>query len=317
MLFRSLSLLKIIILLFLVIFANIIVQLYMKKQCRKYSGTINVGGRLFSFDTPAVMGIINVTPDSFYEGSRLVGEGDLIARAGKMLADGASILDVGACSTRPGSTPVPEQEELSRLHAALSLLDREFPGAVISLDTFRGNVALECAREHNVSIINDVSAFSWDEKMLQAVAELRLPYILTHSCGFAGDEPEYTDFLPQVLQFFAEKLWTLRQNGVCDVIVDPGFGFGKSVEQNYEMLSNLDSFLLLEAPLLVGLSRKSMITKTLGCDASEALTGTVALNMAALISGANILRVHDVKEATETVKLFKALNGEALRYEAV
>lgn len=270
--------------------------------------SINVRGRLLSFERPLVMGILNVTHDSFYEGSRTGGL-QLVERARTMLSDGAAILDVGACSTRPGSEPVPQDVELARLHEALSLLDKELPEAVVSIDTFRGKVAMECVREHNVSIINDVSGYEWDEEMLQAVVELNVPYILTHSVGFAGEKVGYDDFLPQVLQRLAAKMWQLRQCGVKDVIVDPGFGFGKSVEQNFQMLDNLREFNVLDAPLLVGVSRKSMITRLLGIPAGEALPGTVALGMAALMKGADILRVHDVKEAVDTVKLYQAMRG--------
>lgn len=272
--------------------------------------TINIKGDLWVLDKPLVMGILNVTPDSFYGGSRLAADETLLLRARQMMADGAAILDVGACSTRPDSEPVSQAEELARLHAALELIDKELPDAVVSLDTFRGAVALECAREHNVAIINDVSAFEWDASMLDAVAELNLPYVLTHSMGAAGKEPVYADFLPNVLQRLAGKVWQLRQRGVKDIIVDPGFGFGKSMEQNYEMLRSLREFSILDAPLLAGVSRKSMITRLLGVTPDEALAGTVALNMVALLNGANILRVHDVKEAVHTVKLFAALNGD-------
>lgn len=272
------------------------------------TNTINVKGGLLSFEKPLVMGILNLTHDSFYEESRTGGE-NFIERARRMIDEGAAILDVGACSTRPGSEPVPQELELARLHEALSILDRELPDAVVSIDTFRGKVAMECAREHNVSIINDVSGFEWDEEMLQAVAALNKPYVLTHSVGLAGDRPEYDDFLPQVLQRLAAKMWQLRQLGVKDVIVDPGFGFGKSLEQNYMMLDNLREFGVLEAPLLVGLSRKSMITELLGVSANEALPGTIALGMSALMSGVSILRVHDVKEAADTVKLYLAMKG--------
>lgn len=270
--------------------------------------SINIKGRLLELGTPLVMGILNATPDSFHSASRVTGE-EFVVRAKQMVADGAAILDVGACSTRPGSEPVSQKEELSRLHAVLSLLDKELPDAVVSVDTFRGAVAREVVREHNVSIINDVSAFEWDDDMLPAIAELNVPYVLTHSVGFAGSEVLYDDFLPQVLQRLASKVWQLRQLGVKDVIADPGFGFGKSVEQNYAMLENLQEFAILDVPLLVGLSRKSMITKLLGVSPSEALPGTVALNMAALMGGAHILRVHDVKEAAGTVKLFMAMKG--------
>ena len=270
--------------------------------------SINIKGKLLVLDTPLVMGILNATPDSFYSDSRVVGE-QFVERARQMIADGADILDVGACSTRPGSEPVSQKEELARLHSVLSLLDDELPDAVVSVDTFRGEVAREVAAEHNVSIINDVSALEWDDAMLQAVTDLNLPYVLTHSMGFAGNKVEYDDFLPQVLQRLASKMWQLRQSGVKDVIVDPGFGFGKSIGQNYMMLDNLREFALLDAPLLVGLSRKSMITSLLNVPAADALPGTVALNMAALLGGAHMLRVHDVKEAVHTVKLFLAMKG--------
>lgn len=278
----------------------------MYKQQSYMERSINVRGRLLSFKNPLVMGILNVTHDSFYEGSR-TGGSQLVERARKMLSDGAAVLDIGACSTRPGSDPVPQDVELARLHEALSLLDKELPEAVVSIDTFRGKVAMECVREHNVSIINDVSGYEWDEAMLRAVVELNVPYVLTHSVGFAGERVEYDDFLPQVLQRLAAKMWHLRQCGVKDVIVDPGFGFGKSVEQNFQMLDNLSEFNVLDAPLLVGVSRKSMITRLLGITADEALSGTVALGMAALMKGADILRVHDVKEAVDTVKLYQAM----------
>lgn len=273
--------------------------------------SINIKGRLLQLDTPLVMGILNATPDSFHAASRVMGN-EFIARARQMLADGAAILDVGACSTRPGSEPVSQREELARLHQVLSMLDKELPDAVVSVDTFRGEVAREVVREHNVSIINDVSAFEWDKDMLPAVAELNIPYVLTHSVGFAGNEVEYDDFLPQVLQRLASKVWSLRQLGVKDIILDPGFGFGKSVEQNYAMLGNLREFAMLDLPLLVGLSRKSMITKLLGIPPADALHGTVALNMAALMGGAHILRVHDVKEAADTVRLFSAMTGRGV-----
>ena len=273
--------------------------------------SINIKGKLLELDTPLVMGILNATPDSFHQESRVSGA-TFVERARQMLADGAAILDVGACSTRPGSEPVSQKEELSRLHAVLGLLDKELPDAVVSVDTFRGAVAREMVREHNVLIINDVSAFEWEDDMFPAVAELNVPYILTHSVGFAGNQVCYDDFLPQVLQRLASKVWDLRQAGVKDIIADPGFGFGKSVEQNYAMLDSLAEFAVLDLPLLIGLSRKSMITKVLGVTPAEALGGTVALNMAALMGGAHILRVHDVKEAADTVKLFMAMKGRPL-----
>lgn len=270
--------------------------------------TVNVKGRLLSFGEPLVMGILNITDDSFYKGSRVCAS-MFVERARRMLKDGAAILDVGACSTRPDSVPVPKDVELERLHGVLSLLDKELPDAIVSIDTFRGAVATECVKEHNVAIINDVSAYEWDEEMFSAVVDLNIPYVLTHSVGFAGAHVEYDDFLPQVLQRLSSKIWQLRQCGVKDIIVDPGFGFGKTLEQNYAMLNNFADFRMLDAPLLVGLSRKSMITKLLDITPEDALHGTIALNMAALIAGADILRVHDVKEAVDTVKLYKAMRG--------
>ena len=277
----------------------------MSNMSESYS--INVNGRLMTFDRPAVMGILNVTEESFYDASRVAAPDALVRRAGEMLASGASILDVGACSTRPGSTPVTEDEELARLHVALEVLDREFPDAVVSVDTFRGAVVRECVKNHNVAIINDVSGYDWDGGMFAAVVESRKPYVLTHSVGFAGNQPEYADFLPQVIQKLASKMWQLRQEGVADIVVDPGFGFGKSIEQNYSMLASLREFAILDAPLLVGVSRKSMITGLLGISAGDALPATTALNLVALSNGASVLRVHDVAEAVQAVELSRAL----------
>lgn len=270
--------------------------------------SINVQGRLLSLDKPVVMGILNITDDSFYEGSRVVSPAALAQRAKDMLDAGAAMLDVGACSTRPGAEPVGQELELARLHGALEVLDKEVPHAVVSVDTFRGAVVRECVAQHNVSVINDVSGFEWDDDMFDAVADCGLPYVLTHSVGLAGEEVLYTDFMPQVLQRLAAKVWQLRQVGVADVIVDPGFGFGKSMEQNYRMLASLREFEMLDAPLLVGLSRKSMITRLLGIDPSEALAATTALNLVAVRNGADILRVHDVREAVQAVELARAMD---------
>lgn len=272
------------------------------------SYTINVRGRLLQLDKPVVMGILNITDDSFFDGSRVASPVELVDRAKSMLDAGAAILDVGACSTRPGATPVGQDVELARLHSALELLDKELPTAVVSVDTFRAAVVRECAAVHNVSIINDVSCLEWDDDMFSAVVDSKLPYILTHSLGLAGNAVEYSDFMPQVLRRLAAKMWQLRQAGVADVIVDPGFGFGKSVEQNYRMLASLRDFEMLDAPLLVGLSRKSMITRLLDIEPGEALAATTALNLVAVRNGANILRVHDVEEAVQAIKLALAMD---------
>ncbi len=274
--------------------------------------SINVNGRLLTFERPLVMGIVNVTPDSFYGGSR-VESGELLDRCRCMLASGADIIDIGACSTRPGSEPVCEEEELRRLHAAFNLLDRELPDAIFSVDTFRANVARECVKEHSVAIINDVSGLDGDTAMLETVAELNVPYVLTHSKGVAGDTPHYDDFIPEVFKQLADKMWSLRQCGVKDIIVDPGFGFGKSLEQNFTMLDILEEFSMFDAPLLVGVSRKSMITKTIGVTPSEALNGTSVLNTIALMKGAHILRVHDVKAAAEAVTLVTQLKNKQFK----
>ena len=258
-----------------------------------------------TLDAPVVMGILNVTPDSFYASSRVEGA-ILVERARQMLADGAAILDLGACSTRPGSEPVSQEQELARLHSALDVLDKELPNAVVSIDTFRGAVVRECVKEHNVAIINDVSAFDWDVDMLDAVLEASLPYVLTHSADVASAGC----CTAQVLSSLSQKMWQLRQGGVCDVIVDPGFGFGKTLDQNFELFGKLREFAVLDAPLLVGISRKSMITRTLGIAAADALEGTVALNTMALDRGAHILRVHDVKEASQAVALWQAVNAK-------
>lgn len=255
-------------------------------------------------DEPVVMGILNVTPDSFYSPSRSGSDNGLVERAKAMIAAGAAILDIGACSTRPGGELVSQDVELERLHAALEVLDRELPEAVVSVDTFRGAVARECIKEHNVAIINDVSGYDWDGGMFDVVAESGAPYILTHSAPLAPDD----NVVPAVLGLLAKKMWELRSAGVADVIIDPGFGFGKTVEQNYALLKGLGELSLLDAPLLVGMSRKSMITKLLGIDAEAALPATTALNMVAIGNGASVLRVHDVAEGVQAIKLWKALN---------
>lgn len=262
--------------------------------------SLNIKGKLLSLCTPVVMGILNVTPDSFFSGSRVTADA-VVARANEMLAAGAAILDVGACSTRPGCEFASESDELARLHAVLGVLDKELPQAVVSIDTFRASVVRECVKEHNVAIINDVSGFDWDAGMLDAVLEASLPYVLTHS----ADVTECGECMPQVLRLLSQKMWQLRQGGLCDVIVDPGFGFGKTLEQNYEMLGRLHEFDMLDAPVLVGVSRKSMITQLLGIGAGEALAGTVAVNSLALERGASMLRVHDVREAVQTVAIWK------------
>ena len=271
--------------------------------------SINVNGCLLSMERPLVMGVVNVTPDSFFASSRTDGEEMLLQRCASMIEEGADIIDVGGCSTRPTGELVSPGEELERVSRAFSLLRGRFPDAVFSVDTFRAEVARVCVSEYAVDIINDVSGFDWDEAMLDTVAELNVPYVLTHTKGVAGDEPVYGDFIPDVFKQLADKVWQLRQRGVKDIIIDPGFGFGKSLQQNYHLMSHLEEFAMFDAPLLVGVSRKSMITRLLGITPDEALNGTTVLNTAALMKGASILRVHDVRAAREAVEIVAMLNS--------
>lgn len=265
--------------------------------------TLNLNGRLVEFERPAVMGIINVTPDSFYGGSR-VGLAEAVAKAGRMLAEGADILDVGGCSTRPGFAPPDAEEELARVVPAIAELRRHFPQAVISVDTYRAEVARR-AIEAGADIINDVSGLDAteyaDKDMLATVAELNVPYVLTASFDMNGIA--LADTAAEVVKWLQQRLNSLTLRGVSDVIVDPGFGFGKSVEQNYALLRNLDLLSVLGCPVLAALSRKSMIFKRLGITPEESLAGTIALDTVALMKGAAMLRVHDVEPAAQTVKL--------------
>lgn len=269
--------------------------------------SFNIGGRLLEFTRPLVMGILNVTPDSFYAGSRVTAA-ECAARAGEMLGDGADILDIGGFSTRPGAAEVSEAEELDRLLPALEGIRAEYPEAVISVDTFRGNVARRCI-DCGADIINDIGGGTLDDGIWEAAAETGAPYILMHTRGTPATMSsltDYDDIVADVLSDLAFKTDRLRRLGVCDVIVDPGFGFAKDVDQNFRLLGQLALFRGLGCPILAGLSRKTMIWRELGITPAEALNGTTALNMTALLNGADILRVHDVKAAAETVRLYEA-----------
>lgn len=271
--------------------------------------TLNVKGNLISLDSPLVMGILNVTPDSFFSESRSTTPDLISAKAEKMLNDGADILDIGGYSTRPGAAEVSEQEETDRVLLAIETILKEFPEAIISVDTFRSSVA-KVGVEAGAAIINDVSGGLLDDEMFTTVAKLRVPYILMHMRGTPQTMSELTNYenlLAEVCAELQAQLAKLKALGVADVIIDPGFGFAKTIAQNYEMLKNLSYFERFNLPILAGLSRKSMIYKALGSTAKDALNGTTALNMVALTQGAKFLRVHDVKEAAETVKLFKQL----------
>ena len=267
---------------------------------------INVNGRLMDLSEPQVMGILNVTPDSFYAGSRAETEQDIIRRLHQIMDEGASIVDIGGYSSRSGAQEVSAEEEMKRLRMGLELIRKHRPDAVVSVDTFRADVAKMCAEEFDVAIINDISAGQMDEKMFPTIARLGIPYIIMHMKGTPQDmqvNPQYSHFLKEVFYYFSEKVQRLRDLGVKDIIIDPGFGFGKTLEHNYELMNHLEEFSLFELPLLVGVSRKSMIYKLLDITPQEALNGTTVLNTVALLKGANILRVHDVKEAVETVRI--------------
>lgn len=276
----------------------------MMQPFKTYS--LNLKGKQVTIDRPWVMGIVNVTPDSFYSGSRVNDEQALISRVRQMVDEGVDIIDVGACSTRPGSLSVDARGEMERLHWALDIIRREVPQAILSVDTYRASVAVCCVEEWGADIINDISGGTLDEDMFAAMARLRVPYVLMHMRGTPqtmSSMTDYQDVTTDVLQWMARRIDKLHQMGVADVIADPGFGFAKTVEQNYELLARLNTFQALNAPLLVGVSRKRMIYTPLDCTADEALNGTTVVNTIALLQGAHILRVHDVKAAVQAVKL--------------
>ena len=270
--------------------------------------TLNCKGKLLLLDKPLVMGIINATPDSFYEGHLNKGLDDMVLLAEKMIAEGADILDIGGQSTKPGSERVAEEEELKRVLPVIKAIHKKIPEVIISVDTFYSNVA-NAAVDTGASIINDISAGSIDDKMISTVASLKVPYICMHMKGTPATmqhESHYNDVVKEVLDFFIKKVDECKQAGINDVIVDPGFGFGKNIQHNFKLLKHLTIFSMLQKPILAGISRKSTIYKTLGVTANEALNGTTVLNTIALMNGASILRVHDVREAKEAIRLFEA-----------
>ncbi len=269
--------------------------------------TLNVRGKLIDLASPKVMGIINITPDSFYAGSRKPSTGDALNQAGKMLADGADFLDIGAYSSRPGATDISVQEELDRLLPVIEVITTTYPETVLSVDTFRSAVAL-AAIKAGAHIINDISGGELDEQMFATVAKLQVPYILMHMRGTPQNmvqQTDYTDIFGEVFDYFAERVYRLREMGIHDVIIDPGFGFAKTHPQSYELMRRLQEFERLELPVLVGVSRKRMVYNITSGTADDALNGTTVFNTIALSKGANILRVHDVKEAVEAVKIWQ------------
>ena len=272
--------------------------------------TLNCKGRLLVVDKPLVMGIVNTTPDSFFGGSRFNGVNEIVAEVKNMLNDGADIIDIGGQSTRPGSELISADEEIKRVIPAIKAIAEKFPKAFISIDTFYSKVAI-ASIEAGATIVNDISAGSMDQGMIDTVAQLKVPYILMHMKGTPQTMQQnavYENVTREVLDFFIVKTNELKKAGVLDIIIDPGFGFGKTIDHNFELLKNLSVFKMLDKPVLVGISRKSTIYKTLGINVSDALNGTTVLNTIGLMNGASILRVHDVKEAKEAVSLFSVMN---------
>ncbi len=273
--------------------------------------TLNCNGRLLVIDKPLVMGIINATPDSFYEGSRFSGTDKILVQAEKMISEGADILDIGGQSTRPGSEQVSEDTELSRIIGSVEAIHQKFPEIIVSVDTYYSTVAKKCIYA-GASIVNDISSGTMDKEMLSTIAALRVPFVAMHMKGTPQtmqQQADYENVTREVLDFFIRKKDECKTAGIDDVIMDPGFGFAKTIAHNFQVLKDLSVFKMLDAPLLVGLSRKSSVYKTLGISSEEALNGTTVLNTVALMNGANILRVHDVKEAKEAIKLCGAVNG--------
>jgi dihydropteroate synthase len=271
---------------------------------------INIRGKLLDLGVARVMGIINITPDSFYEGSRVSSDDDVLKMASEMISDGADILDVGGYSSRPYADEVSPEEERKRVLRAITIISRNFPGAVISVDTFRADIAYEAVTRCGAHIINDISGGEADDKMFSVVRELNIPYIMMHMKGnpmTMQEDPVYDDIISDILKWFGSRIVALQSAGVKDIILDPGIGFGKTADHNFEILRRLGDFAVAGLPLLVGVSRKSMISKALGVTPAEALNGTTVLNTIALMGGADIIRVHDVKEAKETVKLVERL----------
>lgn len=272
--------------------------------------TLNINGRLLTLSEPQVMGILNVTPDSFYAASRQQGERAIAQRIEQICTEGGTMIDVGAYSSRPGADEVPVEEEMERLRSGLAIVRRLCPDAVVSVDTFRADVARMCVEEYGVGIVNDISGGTMDSHMFETVASLGVPYILMHMQGTPQTMqlmPSYDDLMQNILCYFAERIQHLQALGVKDIILDPGFGFGKTLAHNYELMNHLEEFNRMELPLLVGVSRKSMIYKLLDVTPDEALNGTTALHVIALLKGAHILRVHDVRACVEAVRIVREM----------
>ena len=274
--------------------------------------TINCAGKLIDLSIPKIMGILNITPDSFYDGGRYNSDKKILDHVEKMIIDGAVFIDIGAYSSRPGGVDIDENEELKRIIPAIELVNKKFPEIIISIDTFRSKVAEACLNS-GASIINDISASQLDEKMMETIAKYSVPYIIMHMKGNPQnmmDKTNYDDMLQEMIKYFSKKINQAISYKINDIIIDPGFGFAKNIKQNYDLLNHLDLLKILDKPIMVGISRKSMIYKSLNSTPEEALNGTTVLNTVALIKGASILRVHDVKEANECIKLIGSLNKQ-------
>ncbi|MEZ7504890.1 dihydropteroate synthase [Flavobacterium sp. Arc2] len=272
--------------------------------------TINCKGQLIDLSTPKVMGILNVTPNSFFDGGKYNDERELLSQVNKMINDGATFIDIGAYSSKPNAEFVSEEEELGRIIPAIQIILKHFPDALLSIDTFRSEVAKACI-ENGAAIINDISAGNMDDAMFEIISKYNVPYIMMHMRGTPQTMQgmtNYEDIVKEMLFYFSEKINKARSLGINDLIIDPGFGFAKTMDQNYEVLRKIELFQLLELPLLVGVSRKSLIYKQLNSNAKDALNGTTVLNTIALTKGSHILRVHDVKEAMECIQLWKKVN---------
>lgn len=277
--------------------------------------TINCNGKLIDLSSPKIMGILNFTPDSFFDGGKYKSDKEILLQTEKMLSEGADFIDVGTYSSRPNAVFVSEEEEVKRMKSVMEILSKEFSEVIFSIDTFRSEVA-KVALENGGAIINDISAFSLDEKMMDIVAKYQVPYIMMHMKGTPQTMQTLTNYdnlIKEILFYFSEKITEARSKGINDLILDVGFGFAKTIEQNFELLNKLELFEQLELPLLVGISRKSMIYKTLNIEPKDALNGTTILNTIALQKGANILRIHDVKEAKQVVELYKTIQKNNLQ----
>jgi len=269
--------------------------------------SLNCRGRLLGLETPKVMGILNVTPDSFFDGGRYTDPAAALDRVREMVSEGADIIDIGAASSRPGAGLIDAGEELTRLEPALRLIRNEFPDLVLSVDTYNAEVARQVVAHFEADIINDISAGELDPGMIPQIAKLKVPYIIMHMKGVPGDmqdNPVYHNVTDEIIQYFSQKVHMLHSEGVSDVLIDPGFGFGKTIDHNYELLSQVSAFQMFELPVVAGVSRKGMIYRLLESSSEEALNGTTAVHMLLLQGGVNIIRVHDVKEAKEAVTIF-------------